>query len=141
MNMTNDKPFSLDKGKNMMKQYSEYWQRFICYCIRTLNDENNMHKIQFTPEQRELLMELRELAENNDRNENVMNSLIIIVSAQLIMHSDYEQRTSILMHFCRVIDYNAMIRAWRVLGNYTSMLAGMQFCIRLIMLERTLSQD
>ncbi|TMC15888.1 MAG: hypothetical protein E6J34_20790 [Chloroflexi bacterium] len=66
--------------------------------------------------------------------------LTIEVSAKLIMHSDYEQRRSGLIHFCGVLGYNATTETWREPSDYTPMLAGMQFCMRLIMLEYTLSQ-
>ena len=46
-------------------------------------------RIQFLPDQEEILSELREMAESNEEDEETMDAKVLKVSALLIMHSDY----------------------------------------------------
>src|SRR5947207_14400831 len=48
--------FNIDVKSKVHKSYTEYWQRFICYCMRTLRDK--MSGIQYLSKQRGNLEEI-----------------------------------------------------------------------------------
>ena len=131
------KPFNMDKNPATIKRYKEYWQRLICYCIRTLGEEEECG-IQFLPDQDELLNQLKEMAEGNEEDEEAIDSIVLKVSALFIMHSDYAPRRSVLVHFFGVLGYDGHTKRWREPNTYTPILAGIQFCLRVLMLEYSL---
>jgi len=92
-------------------------------------------EIQFLPDQEEILSELREIAESNEEDEEMMDSKLLKVNALLIMHSDYALRKSALVHFFGVLGYDVRTKRWREPNTYTLILAGVQFCMRVLMLE------
>ena len=134
------KPFNVDNDQTTIKRYKEYWQRFIYYCIRTLGEEEECG-IQFLADQDEILCELREMAESEEEDEETMDSKVLKVSALFIMHSDYTPRKSALVHFFRVLGYDVRTKRWRELNIYILILAGVQFCMRVLMLEYALPSE
>jgi len=98
-------------------------------------------RIQFLPDQEEILSELREMAESNEEDEETMDAKVLKVSALLIMHSDYAPRKSALVHFFGVLGYDARTKRWREPNTYTPILAGVQFCMRVLMLEYALPSE
>jgi hypothetical protein len=123
-----------------------YWQRLLVYLVQVLSTEKEReHGIQLTLEQRRMLEELWKIAGSDERegegDKEALDLAVLEVSVELIEHSDYEAQNSALIHFCRVLGYDVNAQRWRDPINYTPMLAGMQFCIRLIMLESVLPRD
>jgi hypothetical protein len=74
--------------------------------------------------------------ENGDKEE--LYDLILSLSVALICHSDYARERSSLIYYSGVRGYNVEYKQWRQPQDYTTILAGVQFCIRIIMLERAL---
>lgn len=105
-------PFNIDKDPTTIKRYKEYWQRFICYCSRVLEEEEECG-IQFLTNQKEILNKLWEMAETKEVNEDVMDSMVLKVSALFIMHSDYAQQKSALVHFFGILGYDVRTKRWR----------------------------
>ena len=62
------------------------------------------------------------------------------LSAELIMHFDYCKEKSVIRLFCGILGYNVGIGQWKRPSTYTPILAGLQFCIRVLMLEKALPQ-
>src|SRR5205809_1529274 len=56
----------------------------------------------------------------------------------LIQHSDYAKERSSLVYFMGVLGYNVEWKQWRQPLEYMTILAGIQFCMRVIMLEAAL---
>src|SRR5436190_22858397 len=63
---------------------------------------------------------------------------ILELSILLIQHSDYAKERSSLVYFMGVLVYNVEWKQWRQPLEYTTILAGIQFCMRVIMLEAAL---
>jgi len=60
------------------------------------------------------------------------------LSVLLIQHSDYAAQRSSLIYFCGILGYNTSSKQWRAPEDYTNILAGIQWCIRVIILESAL---
>lgn len=61
-----NKPFNVHHNdRTTIKRYKESWQQLICYCIRALGEEEE-GGIPFLPDQKEMLSELRDMAELNE---------------------------------------------------------------------------
>ena len=58
----------------------------------------------------------------------------------LIKQSEWQTRSPV-RYFCGVLGYNLGSSQWRLPVHYTPILAGVQYCIRVIMLEHALPQD
>jgi len=99
--------------------------------------------VQFTIKQRQCLVELNALLyETNEmdemNNDSKIEKKILELSILLIQHSDYTKQRSSLIYFTGVLGYNIEWKQWRQPLEYTTILAGIQFCIRVIMLEGSL---
>ena len=57
------------------------------------------------------------------------------------MHSDYAQRKSALVHFFGILGYDVRRKRWRAPNTYTPILAGVQFCMCVLILEYALPSD
>jgi hypothetical protein len=129
----NTTPFHIHWEEATFQRYMGYWQRFICFCIRTIMDDQL--GAQFTEEQRDLLMQIISTTELDDFHEDALDNLILQFSIRAIMHSDFLQTKSVLRYFCGVLGWNASTKTWKTANIYTPMLAGLQWCIRVIVLE------
>jgi hypothetical protein len=131
------KPFRSYIAPYTFTRYIGYWQSYIMFCIRMY--EQTEETVQFTLEQRELLDSIQLLLsrwENGDKEE--LYDLVSRLSVALICHSDYARERSSLIYYSGVRGYNTEYKQWRQPQDYTTILAGLQFCIRIIMLERAL---
>ena len=64
--------------------------------------------------------------------------LLFKLSVSLICHSDYAKEMSSLIYYVGIRGYNVDYKQWRQPQDYTTILAGIQFCMRIIMLEHAL---
>ena len=96
--------------------------------------------IQFNDRQKECLWELNSLTFETDVDSEIEKK-IFELSVLLIQHSDYTKEQSSLIYFTGVLGYNLQWKQWRQPSEYTTILAGIQFCIRVIMLEVSLPTD
>ncbi len=129
-------PFHLYWEEATFQRYMGYWQNFICFCLRAIMDDTL--EAQFTEEQRELLMQMLSMAEFDDGDEAVMDKMLLQFSVRAIMHSDFLATKSCLRYFCGVLGWHASTKTWRTANTYTPILAGMQWCMRVIVLEHCL---
>ena len=93
--------------------------------------------VQFTVRQRDALLELNSMLYETD-DELEIQAKILDLSILLIQHSDYTKKRSSLIYFTGVLGYNLQWKQWRQPLEYTTILAGLQFCIRVIMVEAAL---
>ena len=83
----------------------------------------------------------------NDYTEDqadILHQLLFNLFVALIMHLDYAKASSSLTYYTGIRGYNVDYKQWRQPQDYTTILAGLQFCIRIIMLEHavpTASRD
>src|SRR5436190_23634002 len=93
--------------------------------------------IQFNDRQKECLWELNSLTFETDVDSEIEKK-IFELSVLLIQHSDYTKEQSSLIYFTGVLGYNLQWKQWRQPSEYTTILAGIQFCIHVIMVEAAL---
>ena len=133
------KPFRKDFPQYTLDRYFGYWQQYIMFCMRVYRLDPELEIIQFTTRQREYLEDVIEwvAAGATDNMDDIYNTLLKL-SVSLIMHSDYCREQSSLIRFTGVLGYSVEYQQWRKPNDYTTILAGLQFCIRIIMLHSTL---
>jgi hypothetical protein len=133
----NTKPFRLYIDPGTFTRYIGYWQSYIllCYRMYTANDS----RLQFTLSQEELLKSVQLLIGSYAEDmEDELYGLLFQLSVTLICHSDYAKESSSLIYYTGIRGYNVDYRQWRPPQDYTTILAGIQFCMRIIMLEHAL---
>ena len=139
-NKEDTKPFRTYFAPATLYRYASYWQQYILFSLRAMMGEDS---VQFTVKQRECLLELNTLlyeinVTDEANNNSKIEKKILELSVLLIQHSDYAKERSSLVYFTGVLGYNIEWKQWRQLLEYTTILAGIQFCTRVIMLEAAL---
>ena len=130
------RPFSRYIVPYTLRRYINYWQSYILFCIRMKDS------LEYTIQQRRLIQRVYELMESSPLNdEELLDDLLLELSISLICHSDYAHAYSSLIYFTGVMGYNVDYKQWRQPHDYTTILAGLQFCIRVIMLEAALPSN
>jgi len=133
-NKENTKPFRSYIAPYTLRRYIGYWQRYLLFCMRAIMTEE---AVQFTPQQSDCLLELISIIHQNEDHENI-DKKVLELSVLLIKHSDYASQQSSLIYFSGVLGYNVDWKQWRQPHDYTTILAGLQFCIRVIILQSAL---
>ena len=139
-NKEDTKPFRTYFAPATLYRYASYWQQYILFSLRAMMGEES---VQFTLKQRECLLELNTLlyeinVTDEANNNSKIEKKILELSVLLIQHSDYAKERSSLVYFTGVLGYNIEWKQWRQPSEYTTILAGIQFCTRVIMLEAAL---
>lgn len=117
--------------------YTGYWQQPVCFCLRVLVNEG-MYGVEFTPQQSQCLWKLHTASEMGPVNTKVLDREVFDLWVSLIMHSDYVEQRSALIYLCGILSYDLKNKQWRRPANFTPILAGIQYCTRVIMLEYAL---
>jgi hypothetical protein len=131
------KPFRTHMKQDTMTRYVGYWQQYIMMCILAVTEDTNC--IQFTTRQRLCLQQINSMVELDERMEkDVIDDKVMELSVLLIQHSDYATQRSCLIYFCGILGYNTLSKQWRAPEDYTNILAGIQWCARVIILESAL---
>jgi hypothetical protein len=141
MSEPDSRPFRTYFTGKSIATYMEYWQKYIIFCFRAF--ELDGHGVEFTPAQSTCLAELREmmyLPRPGLTNDDLVKK-VSQLSILLIEHIDYEAKRSSLIYFSGVCGYNVPNCQWHRPENYTPILAGLQWCIRVLMLEKALPVD
>jgi hypothetical protein len=130
-NKENTKPFRTYITTHTLGRYIGYWQQYLIFCVRARMMEEC---VEFTSRQDNYLLEVIALM-NEDVRDECLDAKVLETCVALIQHSDYARQKSSLIYFSGVMGYNPEWKQWRQPQHYTMILAGLQFCIRLIMLE------
>lgn len=141
MSEPDSRPFRTYFTSKSINTYMEHWQKYIMFCFRAF--ELDGHGVEFTPAQFTCLAKLREmmhLPSPKQTNDDLLKK-IWELSVLLIEQIDYEAERSSLIYFSGVCGYNVPNCQWRQPENYTPILAGLQWCIRVLMLEKALPID
>ena len=131
------KPFRSYIAPYTLTRYIGYWQSYIllCYQMYHLRDS----RLQFTRTQEQLLMRVQTaLRRYTEDQTEELEAALFNLSVTLICHSDYAKEPSSLIYYTGIRGYNVDYKQWRKPQDYTTILAGIQFCIRIIMLEHAL---
>src|SRR6202022_484523 len=133
------KPFRTHMETRTMARYIGYWQQYNMLCIRAITTDDS---IPFTARQRQCIQELISTVELDAIVEDsIVDQKVLELSVLLVQHSDYATQRSSLIYFCGVLGFNTEWKQWRQPQDYTTILAGIQWCIRIVMLEASLPAD
>jgi hypothetical protein len=139
LNEPDSKPFRTYITDGSVKKYTKTWQQLICFCIRALNEEDT-YGIQFQSNQRMGFEELRGMVELDREDAVALDLKMMSMFTSLIKQSEWHTRSPV-RYFCGILGYNLASSQWRLPVHYTPILAGVQYCIRVIMLEHALPRD
>ena len=132
--------FRIDYSNNTHDKYTREWKRLICYSLRAMDDPD-VHGHKFRDEELELLGRIKRAAEDDDVDDDGLDDLVLQLSVLLIQHDD-ERRRSAIMHFTAVLGIKEDTGGFHSSATtYTSHLAGIIYCIRLIMLKHALPPE
>lgn len=96
-------------------------------------------RVQFTLMQKELLETVCTLIRDYTEDQvDKLYALVFKLSVAFICHSDYAKQSSSLIFYTGIRGYNVDYKQWRTPQDYTTILAGIQFCMRILMLEHAL---
>jgi hypothetical protein len=138
-NKEDTKPFRTHMELRTMARYIGYWQQYIILCVRAITTHDS---IPFTPRQRQCIQQLISTVELDGIIEDqIIDQKVLELSVLLIQHSDYATQRSSLVYFCGVLGFNVEWKQWRQPQDYTTILAGIQWCIRVFMLETSLPME
>lgn len=131
------KPFRSFIAPYTMTRYIGYWQSYILLCYRMY--KQNDPRMQFTDSQEEFLSRtMMVMSGYTEDKQDALHKVLFELSVSLIRHSDYAKQLSSLIYYAGIRGYNIDYKQWRQPQDYTTILAGLQFCIRVLMLEHTL---
>jgi superfamily II DNA helicase RecQ len=130
-------PFSTYYEKSTHNTYVDHWKRFYCYCLRII-DREDRHGAEFTYAQLQGLQELRAAVELDGEDDDAIDARVLDLSALFIKHSDYDGKRSILLHFAAVMGIDATKNTYKLPNQYGSIVAGLIYCVRLLLFEHTL---
>jgi hypothetical protein len=117
--------------------YTNIWIELILFCWRSHDDPDG---VKLDESQTLILGRLRNLMhdseEDTDKNIlDIIDELLIEFCLSLITHSDFKQRLSAIRYYASVKGYHLSQGRWKSPGEYTPLLAAIQFGIRIIGLE------
>ena len=131
------KPFRTYIAPDTLSRYIGYWQSYILFCYRMFILKDT--RVEFTTSQFHNLIAIQYIIDSDDEDKAAeLETVLFKLSVSLICHSDYAKEPSSLIYYSGVRGYNVDYKQWRKPLEYTTILAGVQFCIRMIMLEHAL---
>jgi hypothetical protein len=109
------------------------------FCSRSITTDES---VSFTPSQRRCLYELLLIVDLDDvTDKDMFDAKVLELCTLLVQHSDYATQRSSLIYFTGVLGFNVEYKQWGQLQDYTTILAGIQWCVRVIMLETSLPSE
>ena len=110
------------------------------FVLRRMNDPNGQYGIEYTACQLVALQDIKkELNEevSNDR----LNQKVAAASLLFIKHCSFIKQQSALLYFAGVIGYHLGWKRWKGPDTYTLILAGIQWVMRVVILESAIPKD
>jgi hypothetical protein len=137
------KPLSIYLQRKTVETYAGYWQRLICFCFRALEEPScqpggENQGFRFTAEQEERLMILKtsyEFEDGNPQSVLTRRSLLLELSLSLIRQEVHIVGVPVLVYFAGILGYEKTTGQWKQPVNYTNILAGLIWCMRVLVLE------
>ena len=127
-------PFSVYMDKKTRARYTSYWQQFMVFVLRGLDDPER-YGIDYTGKQQAILREIKNEIEKEDMLEDVLDDMVFEASLLFVQHSNFVKQRSALLYFTGILGYHVGWKRWRDPGDYTTMLAGLQWVMRILVLE------
>jgi hypothetical protein len=142
------KPMTTYLQQKTVQTYATYWQRLMCFCFRTMDDNSwravGKPEFRLTDEQRKQLEELRmryEFDHGTPEETVVRRRMLLTISILFVQQDVHMVGVPVLIYFSGILGYNKGTGLWREPVNYTHMLAGILWCMRVLVLEYTLPMN
>ena len=136
---TSKDPINFYLKAETVERYASYWQRFVCFCLRAMDEE--LQGLKFTEEQTHELNILRELYvldENRMNLPRLKRKQNLICLIRFIKQTVFEVGLPILVYYSGILGFNKEGGTWRQPEYYTNILAGILWCMRVLVLEYAL---
>jgi len=133
---TNKSPMNIYIQSATVVKYAGYWQKFLCFCLR--GKKSGITGLNLTMEQENSLDEMQAMYEDSEREDIERMKRILIWSLRFIKQTVYEVGLPALVFYSGVLGYRRGKGGWRQPEDYTNMLAGMLWCMRVLVLEYAL---
>ena len=134
-------PFSIYTDRKTRERYTGYWQQFMMFVLRGLNDADCQYGIEYTPEQKMALREINRELRKVDIIEHDLDTKVKAASLLFIKHSNFEKQRSALLYFTGVVGFHVGWKRWKGPADYTTILAGLQWTLRVLLLESAIPKD
>jgi hypothetical protein len=137
----NPTPFSIYMERSTRKDYTEYWQKFMVFVLRGMDDPNHQYGIEYTDSELVALKEIKTELEKEDVSDDELDRKVFDASLLFIEHYNFGKERSALLYFTGVIGYHLGWKRWRSQDSYTPILAGIQWVMRVLVLESAIPKD
>ena len=134
-------PFSIYMAKKTREGYAKYLQQFMMFALHGLDDPEGEYGIEYTEEQAAALEGIKTELVNEDVSEENLDKKVLAALILFIQHSDFEKERSALLYYTGVVGFHMGWKRWRNPAGYTSILAGLQWGIRLLILESAVPME
>jgi hypothetical protein len=134
-------PFSIYMDRKTRGRYTGYWQQFMMFVLRGLDDSDHQYGIEYTRGQRTALEEINEELQKDDIIEDDLDKKVKAASLLFIRHSNFVKKRSALLYFTGVVGFHIGWKRWKGPGDYTTILAGLQWILRVLVLESAIPKD
>jgi hypothetical protein len=111
------------------------------FVLRGMNDASQEYGIEYTESQLGALGEIKKELEKEDVSNEELDRKVLAASLLFIKHSNFVKQRSALLYFTDVIGYHLGWKRWRGLDDYTQILAGIQWVMRMVVLESAIPKD
>jgi hypothetical protein len=143
------KPLSVYIQQKTVQTYSAYWQRFTCFCLRAIDDPSCQpgginHGFNFTEEQQELLMSLKScymFVDGSPQGPGIRRSKLLEWSMLCIRQDVHVVGVPVLVYFAGILGYDERSGQWKQPVNYTNILSGLMWCMRVLVLQYALPKS
>jgi hypothetical protein len=137
----NPTPFSIHMAISTRKGYIQYWQQFMVFILRGMNDPSQQYGIEYTDDQLIALEEIKKELEKEDISNDELDRKVSNASLLFIEHRNFVKQRSALLYFTGVIGYHLGWKRWRSQDSYTPILAGLQWVMRVLVLESVIPKN
>jgi hypothetical protein len=137
----NPTPFSIHMERSTRKVYIEYWQKFMMFVLRGMNDPDQQYGIEYTDGQMIALREIKKELDKEDVSNDDLDRKVSAASLLFIEHRNFIKQRSALLYFTGVIGYHVGWKRWRSPDIYTPILAGIQWVMRVMVLESAIPRE
>ncbi len=133
-------PFELPQNSKTIDKYSRMWEQFICYMVRTVPadpDEGTETGVVYTKEQRQAIEDIQDSLDDDGTDEGLpalANGLMQLCHL-VVTQSATKLYDSPLMHYLAVRGIDKKAEGFRGPMDYTDILAGVLWMLRLLALE------
>jgi hypothetical protein len=111
------------------------------FVLRGMNDPIQQHGIEYTESQLDALGEIKRELEKEDVSNDELDRKVSAASLLFIEHRSFVKERSALLYFTGVIGYHLGWKRWRGPDDYTPILAGIQWVMRVLVLESAIPKE